>query len=82
MAVLTPLDLMGWSATSAPWVPARWLAYLSPTQSLATALCPLLIVMVVGIARGSARRPLDWAFTALVMLACAGAKSAMLPLFI
>ncbi len=82
MAVLTPLDLMGWSPTSGPWLPPRWLAYLSPTQSLATALCPLLIVMVVGIARGSARRPRDWAFTALVMLACAGAKSAMLPLFI
>jgi hypothetical protein len=82
MAVLTPLDLMGWSATSGPWLPPRWLSYLSPTQALATALCPLLIVMVVGIARGSARRPRDWAFAALVMLACAGAKSAMLPLFI
>ena len=82
MAVLTPLDLMGWSPTSGPWLPSRWLAYLSPTQALATALCPLLIVMVVGVARGAARRPRDWAFTALVMLACAGAKSAMLPLFI
>ena len=82
VCVLTPLDLMGWSATTRPWLPSRWMAYLSPTQFLATALSPLLIVMVVGIARGSARRPRDWMFTALVMLACAGAKSAMLPLFV
>ena len=59
-----------------------WLAYKSPTQQLANALCALLVVLLVGVLRGGARRPEHWFATFVVLLAVAGAKSAMLPLFI
>ncbi len=79
---LTPLDLLGWTPASEPWVRAHWMPAASPTQALATAICPLLVVLVVGLLRGSARRPQHWLLAAVVMLAVAGAKSAMLPLFV
>jgi len=79
---LTPLDLMGWTAGSEPWVRSHWMSSASPTQALANAICPLLVVLVVGLLRGSARRPQHWVLAGVVMLAVAGAKSAMLPLFV
>ena len=81
LSVLTPLDLMAWTDVDEPWLTTGWLIYRSPTQLLANALCPLLVVLLVGILRGAAVRPRHWVATAAVMLAVAGAKSAMLPLF-
>ncbi len=80
--LVSPLDVMGWTPAHEPWIGPSWVSYLSPTQVLANALAPLLVVLIVGVARGAAHRPRHWILTALVMLAVAGAKSAMLPLFV
>ncbi len=80
--VLTPLDVMGWTSSSEPWQPASWLSYDSPTQVLANAIAPLLVVIVVGLVTGAAKRSWHWVLAAVVMLAAAGAKSAMLPIFV
>ena len=82
LCALTPLDMMAWTDVSRPWLTTGWLTYRSPTQLLANALCPLLVVLLVGILRGAAARPRHWVATAGVMLAVAGAKSAMLPVFV
>jgi len=82
VCVVTPLDLMGWTPTSSPTQTFAWAPFASPTQVLANALCPLLIVLLVDVMRGSARRWWHWSAAGVVMLAVAGAKSAMLPLFV
>lgn len=82
LCALTPLDMMAWTDVSRPWLTTGWVTYRSPTQLLANALCPLLVVLLVGILRGAAARPRHWVATAGVMLAVAGAKSAMLPVFV
>lgn len=82
LCVLSPLDVMGWTPNDSPWLAGSWSYYLSPTQTMANALCPLLVVMLVGMLRGAWRGSPAWIATAVVMLAVAGAKSAMLPLFV
>ena len=82
LCMLSPLDVMPWTSGEHPWLNTAWIFYRSPTQTLANALCPLLIVLVVGVLRGAALRPRHWLATFVVMLAVAGAKSAMLPLFV
>ncbi len=79
---VSPLDVMGWSRGAEPWISPSWAFYISPTQALANALAPLLVVLVVAVARGAATRPRHWLLTAVVLLAVAGAKSAMPPLFV
>ncbi len=82
LCMTTPLDVVGWTGAATPWLSAGWLTLRSPTQMFANALCPLLVVLLVGLLRGAARRPHHWVAVFLVMLAVAGAKSAMLPLFV
>ena len=78
----SPLDVFGWTDAALPWVVLAFLSYLSPTQVMANALGPLLVVLLVGLVRGERARPIHWLATGLVMLAVAGSKSAMLPVFI
>lgn len=80
--LLWPLDVFSWTPDTSPWLTQGWLWYRSPTQAIVVALCPLMIVLLAGVLRGTARRPLHWVALFAVMLATAGAKSAMMPLFI
>ena len=82
LCLLSPLDVMGWTPAETPWVNMSWASYRSPTQAIASALCPLLVVMLVGMLRGAWRGVNAWVATGSVMLATAGAKSALLPLFV
>jgi len=82
LCLLSPLDVMGWTPVDAPWVEIPWASYRSPTQAMASALCPLLVVMLVGMLRGAWSGVNAWVATGAMMLAVAGAKSAMLPLFV
>ncbi len=82
VCLIGPPDVMGWTPGDAPWISTAWVAYDSPTQVLASALAPLLVVMIVAVLRREATGPLHWLSLALVMLAVAGAKSAMFLLVI
>ena len=82
LTLTTPLDVFAWTPGASSLFGPRLAAYKSPTQQLANALCALLVVLLVGVLRRGARRPEHWFATFVVLLAVAGAKSAMLPLFI
>ena len=82
VTVLSPVDVFGWTPDAQPLLGQSWTFNFSPTQTFANALAPLLVVLVVGLLRGAATRWWHWALTAVAMLVMAGAKSAMLPLFV
>ena len=85
ISCVKPLHLAGWRPADSPAFSVAWLVYKSPTQMIANALCPLLVVLLArmleeGSLRGPRRR--HWIAVFMARLAVAGAKSAMLPLFI
>lgn len=82
LILVTPLDTFGWTVGSNSWAGARYLSgllYLGPTQTFATLIYLLLILLTVETIRDNKAPRRMWAVLALLLVVVAGSKSTFLP---